>query len=214
MTELFYSIFFIGKGLAISLQLLFGSIILGMALGLGLAILRYQNIAPFFIDSYVSIVRGTPLLLQLSFIYFALPGLTGLKLSILSAGIVSFGFNSAAYMAEVFRAGIDSIPKGQFEAAQALRVPTYFMWQDIILPQVLRHILPALTNETITLLKETALITTIGGMDVMRCSQILAAEKFTYFMPLCIAAAYYYALVLVIELIGKQIEKRVSYVKN
>lgn len=214
MTDLIHAIMFIGKGLAISLQLLFGSIILGMAIGLGLAILRYQNMGIFAIDRYISVVRGTPLLLQLSFIYFALPGLTGLKLGILSAGILSFGLNSAAYMAEVFRAGIESIPKGQFEAAQTLRVPPYSMWQDIILPQVLRHILPALTNETITLLKETALITTIGGMDVMRCSQILAAEKFTYFMPLCIAAAYYYGLVLLIELLGKQIEKRVSHVKN
>jgi len=88
------------------------------------------------------------------------------------------------------------------------------MWKDIILPQVIRNIFPSLINEIIALLKETALIGTISGMDIMRLAQILGAEQFTYFAPLCIAAAYYYPLVLVIEYVGKYIEKGGWYVKN
>lgn len=210
MSDIITSFLFIGKGVGISLQLLLGSITVGLVLGLILAILRYSGTAVFFIDKYISLIRGTPLLLQLSFIYFALPGLVGLKLSIITSGIVAFGLNSGAYMAEIFRAGIESIPQGQFEAAQTLEIPTVPMWKDIIMPQVLRQILPAIVNETITLLKETALITTIGGMDIMRSSQIIAAEKFTYFMPLCVAAFYYYLLVLIIEALGKYLERKVK----
>jgi polar amino acid transport system permease protein len=83
------------------------------------------------------------------------------------------------------------------------------MWKDIILPQVIRNILPAMLNECIDLLKETALIGTIGGMDIMRTSQTLAAERFEYFMPLCIAGMYYYFLVLFIEFIAKKIERKI-----
>lgn len=214
MNHIINQFIFISKGVVTTVKLLALSISVGLILGFFLAMLRYKGYGRAAIDRYVSLIRGTPLILQLSFIYFALPGLLGLKLSIMSAGILSFGLNSAAYLSEVFRAGIESIPKGQFEAAQTLRIPDYFLWKDIILPQVLRNIIPALVNEVISLLKETALITTIGGMDIMRCAQILAAEKFTYFMPLCIAGAYYYSLVLIIEFIGKQIEKKVNNAKN
>jgi polar amino acid transport system permease protein len=173
-----------------------------------IAVAYEQHVARAFIRRYISILRGTPLILQLALIYFSLPGLIGIQLGVMASGIVAFGLNSSAYMAEVFRAGIESIPKGQFEAAQTLRIPYYFMWKDIILPQALKNILPAMTNEAISLLKETALITTIGGMDIMRSAQTLSAEQFTYFMPLCIAGLYYYILVLIIEFIGKKLEKR------
>jgi polar amino acid transport system permease protein len=85
------------------------------------------------------------------------------------------------------------------------------MWKDIILPQAIANVLPALVNEVIALLKETALIATIGGMDLMRNSQIIAAEQFEYFIPLCVAGAYYYVLVLLIESVGKKIEKKNSH---
>jgi polar amino acid transport system permease protein len=127
---------------------------------------------------------------------------------------MAFGLNSSAYIAEILRAGIENIPKGQFEAAQTLEIPCYYMWKDIILPQVIKNILPAMVSEVIALLKETALIATIGGMDIMRSAQTIAAEQFTYFIPLCIAGAYYYALVLIIEYVGKIAEKWMGYVKS
>ena len=208
MNELIPHLLFIGKGITLTLELLTGGVLMGVLLGTVWAIGRYQGIATLFINRLISIVRGTPLILQLSLIYFSAHSVTGIRPSIITAGILAFGLNSSAYFAEILRAGIESLPKGQFEAAQSLRIPKWFMWKDIILPQVLKSTFPAMVNELIALLKETALISTIGGMDVMRSAQSLAAEQFTYFMPLCIAGVYYYGLVLLIEYAGKNIEQR------
>ncbi|KTD02041.1 amino acid ABC transporter permease [Legionella feeleii] len=207
MDELKQNLLFIGQGTVLTLELLAGGMLIGILLGTILAILRYNGMAKLLINRFVSIIRGTPLILQLSFIYFAVPGLLGLRPDILVAGILTFGLNSSAYIAEILRSGIDSLPKGQFEAAKTLQIPTFYLWKDIILPQVIKNILPALINEMIALLKETALISTIGGMDLMRKAQSIAAEQFTYFLPLCIAGCYYYGLVLLIEYLGKKIEQ-------
>lgn len=207
MEQFIKDIIFIGRGLELSLALLCGSLFIGSILGTSLSIVRYNKIGTRIIQLYISLLRGTPLILQLSFIYFVLPGLTGLKLNVLTAGILAFGINSSAYLAEILRAGIESVPQGQFEAAQALEIPKYHTWKDIILPQVLRNSFPSLVNEAIALLKETALIGMISGMDLMRMAQSLGAQQFTYFRPLCIVAAYYYGLVRLIEMCGKKIEK-------
>ncbi|MDR2735792.1 MAG: amino acid ABC transporter permease [Puniceicoccales bacterium] len=199
---------FIGHGIEISLKLLFGGIFIGILFGGILSILRYSGMCRPVINGFISIIRGTPVMLQLSFVYFITPGIIGVKLGIISAGIIAFGINSSAYIAEILRSGIESLPKGQFEAAQTLEIPGFYIWRDIILPQVIANILPAMVNEVISLLKETALIATIGGMDIMRRSQAIAAEQYEYFMPLCIAALYYYSLVLIIEFVGRKIERR------
>lgn len=214
MTELIQNLLFIGKGIALTMQLLIGGLLIGIVLGTFWSICRHCGIACFFINRFISIMRGTPLILQLSFIYFSAPVVLGMRPSILAAGIIAFGLNSSAYFAEILRSGIESLPKGQFEAAVTLRIPTFYLWKDIILPQVTRNIFPAIVNEMIALLKETALISTIGGMDLMRQAQSLAAQQFTYFMPLCIAGFYYYSLVLLIESLGKKIEKRGHYVAS
>ncbi|MDR3317091.1 MAG: amino acid ABC transporter permease [Puniceicoccales bacterium] len=202
------AVIFVGTGLSISFRLLLGGLSVGLFLGLTLAILRHNGIGRRPIAHYVSLLRGTPVLLQLSLIYFAIPGILGVRLSVLSAGIITFGLNSSAYMSEIFRSGIEGLPRGQFEAAQTLGIPRFFIWKDIILPQVFTAILPALTGEVIALLKETALIATIGGADIMRKSQVLAAEQFTYFMPLCIAGFYYYFIVLFVESLSRRLERR------
>ena len=207
MNELWQNIFFIGSGIKLTLRLLCGGLGLGVIAGTFIAILRYKKIASVLTNPFISIMRGTPLILQLSIIYFAVPSLIGVKPSIMVAGIITFGLNSAAYIAEILRAGIESLPKGQFEAAATLHISTFYLWKDIILPQVIKNIFPALVSEVIALLKETALISTIGGMDLMRKSQSIAAEQFTYFLPLCIAGCYYYLFVLIIEYCGKKIEK-------
>jgi polar amino acid transport system permease protein len=150
----------------------------------------------------------------LSFIYFIAPSILGFRLSFLWAGILAFGVNSSAYVAEILRSGIESLPKGQFEAAKTLEIPHFYMWRDIILPQVIVNIFPAMVNEVIALLKETALIAMIGGLDIMRRAQTVAAEQYEYLMPLCMAGVYYYGLILFIEFIGKKIEKWKPYAKN
>ncbi|CDZ77979.1 Arginine transport system permease protein ArtQ [Legionella massiliensis] len=208
MEELKQNLTYIGQGTVLTLELMAGGMLIGLILGTILAVLRHKGFAKTVINRFISIMRGTPLILQLSFIYFAAPALIGLKANILVAGILTFGLNSSAYIAEILRSGIENLPKGQFEAAKTLQIPSFYLWKDIILPQVIRNILPALINEMIALLKETALISTIGGMDLMRKAQSIAAEQFSYFLPLCIAGCYYYGLVLLIEQLGKKIEKR------
>lgn len=205
---------FIGQGLVLTLVLTLGGMTMGLLLGTGLAICKYNGWMVMLINRYISIARGTPLILQLSFFYFAIPNALNIKLSIISAGIITLGLNSSAYIAEILRAGIESLPKGQFEAAQTLQIAPWPMWKDIILPQVIKNILPALINEMITLLKETALIATIGGMDLMRRAQSVAAEQFTYFIPICIAGVYYYGLILLIEYLSQKMAKGDLYVKN
>jgi polar amino acid transport system permease protein len=214
MEKLIHNFLYVGRGSFFTLELLTGGFVIGVTGGILLSTLRYGKICAPLIDRTVPIIRGTPLILQLGFIYFSTPGLCGVRLSVISAGIIAFGINSSAYVAEIFRAGIESIPKGQFETAQTLGVPKYYMWKDVILPQVFINVFPALINEIIALLKETALISTIGGMDIMRNSQIIAAEQFEYFVPLCIAGIYYYVFVLFVEFIGKKIEKKKLHVKN
>lgn len=211
MEQLLGHFLYIGKGVLFTFELLLGGLIIGITLAIITSILRYNKVGVKTIGCVISVLRGTPLILQLAFVYFCLPPLLGFSISILSAGILTFGLNSFAYLAEIFRAGVASIPKGQFEAARCLHISSFHMWKDIIFPQVLRNVLPAMTGEVIALLKETALIATIGGMDIMRLSQTLAAEQFTYFMPLCIAGAYYYCFVLLIGFVGKKLEQRGQY---
>ena len=203
ISELLYYLTFIGKGILITLELLAGGFTIGLMLGILISVLRYQKKGVLIIENLISILRGNPLILQLSLMHFVLP-----------TGILTFGLNSAAYVSEILRSGIESLPKGQFEAAETLHIPTYYMWKDIILPQVIINVLPSLINEIIALLKETAIITVIGGLDIMRQSELLASEKCTYFMPLCIAGVYYYLLVLLIEWIGRVISRRGFYANH
>jgi polar amino acid transport system permease protein len=213
-STLSYTLSFIGTGIGLSLSLLLGAVFIGCLVGFIIALLQHLNYGRFFLRAFISVIRGTPMILQLSLVYFALPSLIHCPLSLLQAGIITLGLNSSAYMAEIFRAGIAGIPKGQFEAAQTLNIPRWPLWKDIILPQVFRLVFPAFMNETITLFKDTALISTIGGLDIMRRAQMVAAEQFTYFMPLCIAACYYYVLVLLFEWIAYRIEKGWTYAQN
>jgi polar amino acid transport system permease protein len=211
MDEFIQNVAFIGEGIKLTLSLLLGGIVFGLGLGTVLSILRHHGFGKSGINRFISVMRGTPVILQLSIVYFSFPALTGLHLSILVTGVLTFGLNSSAYIAEIIRSGLNSLPKGQFEAAASLHIPVWYIWKDIILPQVMNNVLPALLNETIALLKETALISTIGGMDLMRNAQSTAAEHFTYFLPLCIAGCYYYALVLLIEYAGNKYSTGVAH---
>lgn len=193
---------FIAGGLRLTLILTVCSLLVSLIGGIAFATLRYQYWLGLIIDGIVSVLRGTPMILQLFLFY------TIFRIDVLTAGICTFGLNSSAYVAEILRGGIESLPKGQFEAAKTLRIPTWLMWKDIILPQVFRNELPTLVNEYITILKDTSLISTLGGMDLMQQAKTVGAEKFDYFGPLCVAGLYYYLLVLLITYAGKWAERR------
>ena len=206
------SIPYLAGGIIVTLQYTIVSLILGFIIGAIIAILRISHIKVlrWFAKLYVSIFRGTPLLVQLVLVYHGTPELTGYQISAFEAGVIAFSLNSAAYVSEIIRAGIESIDIGQTEAAHSFGVPYLLMMKDIILPQAIKNILPALVNEMVNLLKETAIISVIGGADLMRRANIVAAEKYIFFEPLIVIAVFYYILVMIFSKLARWMEIRLQ----
>lgn len=203
---------FMLEGIWVTLKFVFFAIILGSILGTVLALFKIGSAKPmrWFADAYTSIFRGTPLILQLMIIYYSIPQLTGYDISPFLSAILAFGLNSSAYISEIIRAGIQAVDKGQLEAAQALGVPYGAMMKDIILPQALKNILPALMNEFITLTKESAIVSTIGYLDLMRRAQVVGADLFRNFEPLLFVGLIYWCLVMGLTVIGRMVERRLK----
>lgn len=206
------SVPFILEGAVVTLKYTFFSVLFGLILGIFLALMKVSSYRFLALLSrfYTSIFRGTPLLVQLSLFYFAIPQVTGYRISPFEAGILTFSLNSGAYISEIIRAGISAVDKGQFEAAKALGIPYYLTMKDLILPQALRNILPALMNEIVDLLKESSLVSMIGEMDLLRRATLVASEKFLYFEPLLLVAALYYCLVLLFSFLARLVEKKLK----
>ncbi|MCX7569756.1 amino acid ABC transporter permease [Tumebacillus sp. DT12] len=204
------SIPFILDGIWVTLQYTLLSTFFGFLLGTVLSLFKISNIKPlkWFAVAYTSIFRGTPLIVQIAIVYFSTPQLIGYDITALQAGVLAFSLNSAAYISETIRGGILAVDKGQREAAMALGVPYRAMMWDIILPQAVKNILPALVNESIALLKESALVSTIGALDLLRRANIVASEKFIYFEPLIFVAAIYYVMVMALTLAARMLERR------
>ncbi|MCH6267980.1 MULTISPECIES: amino acid ABC transporter permease [Neobacillus] len=204
---------FILKGIWVTLKFVVVAIIFGFVLGTILALLKISRVKAlnWLADIYTSIFRGTPLILQLMLIYFAVPQLTGYDIDPFLSSILAFGLNSSAYVSEIIRAGIQAVDKGQTEAALALGVPYRLMMKDIILPQALKNILPALMNEFVTLTKESALVSTIGYLDLMRRAQVVGADTYHNFEPLIFVGLIYWVLVFVLTTAGKLVERRLKY---
>jgi arginine/lysine/histidine transport system permease protein len=208
--EILPSIPFILEGVLVTLKYTALSLCLGLVWGTVLSLMKISRIKglKFFSAVYTSIFRGTPLILQLSLVYFASPQLIGYALTPFEAGIITFSLNSGAYVSEIIRAGIQSVDKGQFESAGSLGIPYRLMMKDIILPQAIKNILPALVNEGINLLKETALVSIIGEADLMRRANIVSAEKYIFFEPLLIAGLCYYIMVMILSWFVHSLEKK------
>ncbi|MBV6683715.1 amino acid ABC transporter permease [Rossellomorea sp. RS05] len=206
------SIPFILEGLKVTLKIVAIAAVLGFIFGILLALLKISRIKPLIIlaDVYTSIFRGTPLVLQLMIIFYGSPQLFGTQVEASVAAILAFSLNSAAYISEIIRAGINAVDKGQKEAALALGVSYPRMMMDIILPQAIKNILPALVNEFITLTKESAIVTVIGAADVMRRSYMVGSDLYSFFEPLLFAGLIYYVLVIILTFIGKLIERRLK----
>ncbi|SHR53248.1 polar amino acid ABC transporter inner membrane subunit [Mycobacteroides abscessus subsp. abscessus] len=209
-TQIAPSIPYILKGLGITIQIVLVAALLGFTLGIILTLFKISKfrLLRWFADGYTSVFRGTPMVLQLLIIYYGLPQIIGFEITAFPAAVIAFGMNSAAYISEIIRAGILAVDKGQSEASLALGIPYRPMMKDIILPQAMKNILPALMNEFITLTKESAVVTVIGAMDVMRRAYIVGGQTYRYFEPLLIAGIIYYILVMVLTIFGKAIERR------
>jgi His/Glu/Gln/Arg/opine family amino acid ABC transporter permease subunit len=203
---------FMLEGIWVTLKFVIVALLFGFILGTILALFKISHIKPlkWFAIAYTSVFRGTPLILQLMIIYFAIPQLTGYDISQFLAAILAFGLNSSAYISEIIRAGIQAVDKGQTEAAMALGVPYKMMMKDIILPQALKNILPALMNEVITLTKESALVSTIGYLDLMRRAQVVGADIYRNFEPLLFVGLIYWLMVIGLSSIGRMLERRLK----
>ena len=206
-------ILYIAKGIGLNLQYTLIALTIGTIIALVLAYFRYESgtITKIIINTYISVLRGTPIMVQLMLAYFALPALLKIDISGYMAGLLAFSLNSSAYMAEIIRAGMQSIPKGQYEAGKVLGIPKYLMMKDIIIPQAIKNSFPAFVNEATSLLKETAIISVIGQADIMRRAHIISVEHYSYLAPLIIAAITYYVLVVLISTIGGKLERKLSY---
>lgn len=212
LLDILPSIPYIAAGMGVTLQYAGVSLFFGSCLGLVLAL---SKIGPYpklraFANAYTSVFRGTPLLVQLSLVYYVVPTVIGMPITPFTAGILAFSLNAGAYVSEIIRSGIESLDKGQFEAAQALGIPYKTMMRFIILPQALRRVLPGLVNEMIDLLKESAIVSTIGEADLMRRASIVAAEKYTYIEPLLVAGLCYYGMILVLSYFGRLLERKLN----
>ena len=200
-------------GASVSLQVLFIVLILSIPLG---AILAFLMQIPFrllryLLTVYIWIMRGTPLLLQLIFIYYVLPSV-GISIDRMPAAIIAFTLNYAAYFAEIFRGGIAAIPRGQYEAAKVLKFTPVQTVRYIILPQVIKIVLPSVFNEVITLVKDTSLVYVIGVGDLLLASRT-AANRDASLAPMFIAGAIYLIMIGIVTLISKQVEKKYDYYK-
>lgn len=196
------------QGAEVTLTIFAVTLILSLPLG-GLAALgRISTFAPlrYLMEFYVWIMRGTPLMLQLLFVYFALP-LVGIMLPDFAAALLAFTLNYAAYFAEIFRAGIQAIPKGQYEAAVALGLKHWQMMRYVIFPQVLRVVLPPISNETINLVKDTSLIYILAMNDLLRVARTIVQREFDM-TPFLIAGIFYLAMTAVLTWIFKKLEQK------
>ena len=167
------------------------------------------TVASRAVNGYIWLMRGTPLMLQLLFIYFALPfvPVIGVRLPDFPAAIVAFALNYAAYFAEIFRAGIQSIDRGQYEGAKVLGFSYSQTMRRIVLPQVVKRILPPMSNETITLVKDTSLIYVLALNDLLRAARGIVQRDFTI-TPFIVAAGFYLLMTLVLTWFFQRLEKR------
>ena len=203
------------EGLKNKILIDLGSIVIGILLGLLIAIVRdmYEKNGKGLILNkickiYVDVIRGTPALLQLMIIYYVI--FKSVSIDLVLVGILAFGLNSSAYVSEIIRAGINSIDVGQMEAAKSLGFKYFQSMRYIILPQAIKNVLPALGNEFITLVKETSVAGYIGIMELTKSTDMIASRTYNYFFPLIIAALMYLGLTMLLTKLLNRFERKVS----
>lgn len=197
-------------GLAVTLEVTGAALVLAFALGAVIAVLKVLPCRPLrlLLDFYTSIFRGIPLIVLLFIAYFATPQLTGFKISMFAASVLTLGLNGSATVSETLRGGIEGVDAGQYDASRALALPYTTMMARIIIPQALRSVAPALVNEVITVLKSSSLVATIGLMDMMRAAQSVQALTYRAFEPFIVVAVIYYVIVMCLTTVARVLEKR------
>ena len=200
----------LGIGAMVTIEITAVAVALGTLIGLFVGIAELSRYWYFRIPSkiYVDFIRGTPLLVQIFIIYFALPIILGVRVEPFVAAVAACSINSGAYVAEIFRAGIQSIDKGQMEAGRSLGLSSGQTMKLIIMPQAFKNVLPALINEMIVLLKETAIIGYIGTIDITKAATLVQSRTYSAFVPLISAAIFYLVLVMLLTYFMGKVERR------
>ena len=200
------------EGTITSLEIFFLTLIFSLPLGFVVAKGRMTRIAPirWIVDLYIQIMRGTPLILQLIFVYFAPFYVFGASYDRFTACIIAFVINYSAYFSEIYRSGLQSIDRGQYEAAKVLGFSKAYTFFHIILPQVIKRILPALGNEVITLVKDTALAQTIGVAELFRVAQTASSREFST-VPIFIAGIFYFVMNYIVSRLFTIGERKLDY---
>lgn len=198
------------EGSQVTLEIFFITLLFSLPIGLLAALGRMSGFKPLslLVEFYVWLMRGTPLMLQLLFVYFALP-MVGILLPDIAAALLAFVLNYAAYFCEIFRAGIQSISKGQYEAAKVLGMTYLQTMRRIIIPQMLKNVLPPISNETINLVKDTSLIYILAMNDLLRVARNIVQREFDM-TPFVIAAVFYLAMTFVLTWVFKKLENHYS----
>lgn len=199
------------SGLAITLKVFAFTLVLSIPLGILVALGRLSRLRLIqrLAQLYIWVVRGTPLLLQLIFIFFGLP-MVGIVFSRFNSVLIAFSLNYAAYYGEIFRGGIASIDRGQYEAAEMLGMSKQQTFLRVILPQVIKQTLPAVANEVITLVKDTSLVYILGLSELLRAAKI-AANRDVTLVPLVVAGAVYLILTAFFTKVLERLEDRYAY---
>lgn len=202
------SIPLLGTGLLMTLKISSLAMLIGLVLGgvLGLASMSRFAPARWFVRAYVDFIRGTPLLIQIFLVYFALP-VIGVNLPEFWAGVIALSLNAAGFLAEIFRAGLGSIEKGQAEAARSIGLRHHQILLHVLLPQSLRSVVPPATNELITLVKGSALLSVISVYELTRAGQAVIAVHFAPFEIFVLIALYYYLTVSLLAWLSRWLEK-------
>lgn len=198
------------EGATTTVLLSFFSVIVGVGCGtlMALARLSQNKFLSKAAKVYIDIIRGTPLLVQLYLVYFGLA--TVLDLNDFVSGVIAVSVNTTAYIAEIIRSGIQSVNKGQMEAARSMGMPKRMAMRQIILPQAMKNILPAIGNEFATLIKETSIVSLIGIHDLMYSSDTVRGATFTVFIPLLMTAFLYFVMTTTIAFFMDKLERKLQ----
>lgn len=200
------------KGTEITIVLAFFAVLFGTILGLVLTLLRRSNFKPISIiaTAYVEFVRGTPLLVQIYIIYIGFPKLIGIDMPDMTVGAVALALNSAAYISEIIRAGIDAVDKGQMEAARSLGMNQGLAMFNVVIPQAFKNILPALGNEFVSVIKESSMVSVIGVAELMYNAGVVRGNTALGLEPVIVAAVIYFILTFTMTRALGYVERRMK----
>lgn len=206
--------FVVGWGITVKITLI--SLVFATVLGLISCLFQisHNRVLNFISQIYIDVIRGTPVLVQVFFIYFGMTQLLSMRMSADVAGVITLSLNAGAYLSEIFRGGIDAVNNGQMEAARSLGLPYTRAMAKVVLPQAVKIVIPSMVNQFIITLKDTSIISVIGLRELTQTGKLIVAVNFESFKIWSITAIYYLVTITILSKISKLIERKISYGKG